>query len=91
MGNSLDYNKIKREFEESLKNRGNDVSHRSEFFKYRLKLIGAECRKNRIEEKITQSEIARSIACSPQLISLFEQGKTDSAVILCEYINRGLF
>lgn len=56
-----------------------------------LKEIGLFCKTCREKKGIKQKEIAKPIGYSPALIQKFEKGQINSAIILCEYIKRGVF
>lgn len=56
-----------------------------------LQVIGEKAKIYRIKNlKIEQSQVAKDLQVSQNLISMFEMGKTDSAYILAYYVERGL-
>ena len=52
----------------------------------KLKTIAKECRNKRLEYGYTQKEMADAIKVSPQLISAFECGRANSALLYRSYI-----
>lgn len=59
--------------------------------KEQLKEIGLVCKNYREKNRIKQKEIAKPIGYSPALIQRFEKGEINSAIILYQYIKRGIF
>lgn len=55
-----------------------------------LKELGKRCKRFREDLGIKQLEVAIDMGVSRALISKFENGNTDSGVILSWYIKRGL-
>lgn len=55
----------------------------------RLVDLGRDCRQWREEHGHTQKEIAVSSGYSQQLVSMYERGIANNALILAEYIKRG--
>lgn len=58
---------------------------------YTLKDIGLACKIFRIKEMcMTQTEVASETGYSRSLISLYEMGRTNNALLLTYYINAGM-
>ncbi len=55
-----------------------------------LKQLGELCKDFRKSKGYTQKQVANELGISPNVISVFERGKTDSAYILFWYIDRGV-
>lgn len=56
-----------------------------------LKEIGSFCKSCREDKGIKQRELAKPIGYSPALIQKFEKGEINSAIILYQYVKRGIF
>lgn len=56
-----------------------------------LNRLGLKCKYLRENLGITQKEVAKELGCSPELISAFEHGRTNNAIILMWYVKRGLY
>ena len=57
---------------------------------YNMKIVGAACRACRIRLNMTQKAVAEKIGVSKELISAFENGRTNNAVILLWYLEHGV-
>lgn len=56
---------------------------------HRLEEIGKKCKEIRIQKGYTQKEVAEKVMVNPSLISAFESGRTNSALILNWYVENG--
>ena len=55
-----------------------------------LKIIGMLCKYTRLEQGLSQEEVAQELGCSNQNISMFENGRNNNAIVLLWYILHGL-
>lgn len=55
-----------------------------------LKLVGACCKRYRLEMGCTQKEVAKECKCNTSNVSAFERGENDSASLLMWYILHGM-
>ena len=58
--------------------------------KHELKKIGEQAKNFRKSKNLTQEDVAKQCSLSQRQISMFEQGKNDSAYILLQYVDLGL-
>lgn len=54
-----------------------------------LKLVGARCKRFRLEMGHTQKEVAKECGCHNTNVSAFERGENDSATLLLWYVLHG--
>ena len=52
--------------------------------------VGKRCKRLRKCLKLNQSDVAEQLGYSPQMVSQFENGQANNAVILLWYIDNGL-
>lgn len=55
----------------------------------RLRIIGEKCKQIRIENGYSQKDVAKEVKVNPSMVSGFESGRNNSALLLDWYVKHG--